>query len=59
MGEKYHPLPWETLRYNEQQGSYVVDLDKSRLEGAPSYDSDFKWTPNYGREVDSYYNVRR
>jgi hypothetical protein len=59
MGEKYHPLPWETLRYNEQQGSYVVDLDKSRLEGAPSYDSDIKWTPNYGREVDSYDNVRR
>jgi hypothetical protein len=47
------------LRYNEQQGSYVVDLDQSRLEGAPSYDSDFKWTLNYGREVDSYYNVRR
>jgi hypothetical protein len=33
--------------------------DKSRLEGAPGYDSDFKWTPNYGREVDSYYSVRR
>ena len=26
----------------------MVDLDKSRLEGAPSYDLDFKWAPNYG-----------
>ena len=59
MGEKYHPLPWSTLKYDPRQGGYVVNLDKKRLEGAPNYDQneDFKWTPEYGRKVDSYYNA--
>jgi sporulation protein YlmC with PRC-barrel domain len=59
MGEKYHPLPWATLKYDAVQGGYVVNLDKNTLEGAPNYasDSDFEWTPDYGRTVDRYYNV--
>ena len=41
------------------QDGYVVDLDKQKLEGAPTYDQDgdFNWTPEYGRKVDSFYNV--
>jgi hypothetical protein len=59
IGEKYHPLPWATLTYDPQRGGYVVDLDREQLEGAPAYEggSDFMWTPEYGREVDSYYNT--
>ena len=59
MGEKQHPLPWATLKYDTQKGGYVVNLDKKQLEGAPNYDrdSEFKWTPDYGRKVDSYYKV--
>ena len=59
MGEKHHPLPWATLKYDTQKGGYVVNLDKKQLEGAPNYDrdSEFKWTPEYGRKVDSYYKV--
>jgi sporulation protein YlmC with PRC-barrel domain len=59
MGEKQHPLPWSTLKYDEQKDGYVVDLDKERLEGAPNYDrgSDFTWTADYGRQVDSYYRA--
>src|SRR5712671_972862 len=37
MGDSYHPLPWNVLNYDTTQGGYVVDLDKSRLEGGPSY----------------------
>ena len=59
MGEKHHPLPWATLKYDAKQGGYVVNLDKKQLEGAPNYDrdSEFKWTPDYGRKVDSYYKA--
>jgi len=59
MGESFHPLPWTTLKYDEQKGGYVVNLDKRKLEGSPTYDSDtdFAWTPDYGRRVDSYYRV--
>ena len=59
MGEKHHPLPWATLKYDAKKGGYVVNLDKKQLEGAPNYDrrSEFKWTPDYGRKVDSYYKA--
>ena len=59
MGESYHPLPWATLTYDTSQDGYVVDLDKQKLEGAPTYDNNdgFNWTPEYGRKVDSFYNV--
>ena len=59
IGDKHHPLPWSSLKYDKQKEGYVVNLDKRTLEGAPSYDSDddFSWTPDYGRKVDKYYGV--
>ena len=59
IGEKYHPLPWAALTYDESKGGYVVNLDKKMLENAPTYDmdEDFLWTPDYGRRVDKYYNA--
>ena len=37
IGESYHPLPWRTLTYDTRKGGYVVDIDRTRLETAPSY----------------------
>jgi len=58
IGGKRHRLPWATLKYDAEKGGYVINLDKTLLDGAPSYDrsSEFYWTPDYGRAVDSYYN---
>ena len=28
MGNRYHPLPWSTLKYDLRQGGYVVGLTK-------------------------------
>jgi hypothetical protein len=59
MGEKQHPLPWATLKYDTRLEGYVVDLDKDRLQNAPSYErgADVDWTPDYGRQVNQYWNV--
>jgi sporulation protein YlmC with PRC-barrel domain len=59
MGEKQHPLPWSTLKYDEDRGGYVVNLEKTMLQNAPTFDrlTDFKWTPDYGRRVDKYYGA--
>lgn len=60
IGDKYHPLPWQSLTYDESRGGYVVNIDRSRLEGAPVYsaaDPD-RWSdPAYGRQVDDYYGI--
>ena len=58
VGNSYHPLPWQHLTYDEQQGGYVVDIDRNRMEGAPSYaegDTTVWDDPAYGRHVDEYY----
>ena len=58
IGDSYHPLPWDQLTYDPAQGGYVVNLDRSRLEGAPAYRSDDSSTwddPTYGRRVTDYY----
>ena len=60
IGEKYHLLPWQSLTYDEVQGGYVVDVDRSRLEGAPSYsttEQDMWRDPSYGQRVNDYYGV--
>ena len=40
MGNNYHPLPWNTLKYDTRQGGYVVGLTKEQLEGAPTFGRD-------------------
>lgn len=60
IGERYHPLPWQVLTYDERQGGYVVDLDRLQLETAPSYTSSTmpNWSDRaYGRRIDEYYGV--
>src|ERR1700756_5787518 len=39
IGESYHPLPWKVLNYDIRLRGYVVDLDRNRLQGGPSYTS--------------------
>jgi sporulation protein YlmC with PRC-barrel domain len=35
MGEKYSPVPWGALTYDETEGAYVVNLTKDQLKTAP------------------------
>jgi PRC-barrel domain len=60
MGESYHPLPWRVLTYDTRLGGYVVDLDRGRLEAAPSYTSSTppNWSDRtYAHRVDEFYGV--
>jgi sporulation protein YlmC with PRC-barrel domain len=60
IGEKYHPLPWAALKYDERQGGYVVNLDRKQLEGAPAYDTSDTalWgDATWGARVDDYYGI--
>lgn len=59
IGESYHPLPWDVLTYDTDQGGYVVNLDKEMLEKAPSYRSgeEPQYDRAYGEQVYGYYGV--
>lgn len=36
IGERYHPLPWSSLKYDTRQEGYVVGIPRSVLQSAPS-----------------------
>jgi sporulation protein YlmC with PRC-barrel domain len=64
MGEKYYPVPWSMLDYQEDVGGYVLPLQKESLEKAPSYD--LKDLTSHDGSLGtirdrtySYYNVER
>ena len=65
LGEKYYPVPWSLLDYNEDKGGYVVPLSKDRLENAPAYDlkdltkHDGSIGDTIREKSYSYYNVNR
>ena len=61
IGEKYHPVPWSLLDYDEDKGGYVVPLTKEVLQAAPAYDMD-DLTKHDGQIRDTsydYYKVER
>jgi hypothetical protein len=61
MGDRYHPLPWHVLTYDTGQGGYVVDLDQTMLEGAPTYGTSDApdWSDRgWGQQLHDYYGER-
>lgn len=59
FGEKYHPVPWSMLDYDEEKGGYKVPLSKDVLEQAPSYRIEdlTRNDSNIRAETQSYYHV--
>ncbi|WP_240539900.1 PRC-barrel domain-containing protein [Salinarimonas soli] len=57
IGQKYHAVPWDTLTYDKGKGGYVIDANRDRLMGAPSYGAgeDPFSQPGYGRHVEDYW----
>lgn len=52
IGEKFHPLPWDVLKYDTERDGYVIPLTKEELESAPNYSSE--QLTAYGGEDVSY-----
>lgn len=59
LGEHRHPVPWDVLTYDTDQGGYVIDLDKEILKNSPSYDrsSEPLYDRAYGEQVYGYYGM--
>lgn len=59
IGSNYYPVPWAALEYDEEEGGYVIDIDKEFLEDAPHYGTGNtpRFTSAYGSEIDAAYGV--
>ncbi len=61
IGDKHHPLPWNSLKYDEGKGGYVVDISREQLQGGPAYgDNDtLAWDDAaWGKRINDYYGPR-
>lgn len=59
IGSDYYPVPWMALEYDEDQGGYVLDVDKETLKQAPKYSAGTEpsFTPDYNRRIDGLYGI--
>ena len=60
IGERYHPLPWVTLKYDTRQGGYVVGLTREQLQGAPTFGGQERpaWGDRaYEKRIHDYYSA--
>src|ERR1035437_3371095 len=60
MGNKLFAVPWSALKVDEDEKSFVLNVDKKKLENAPGFDKS-NW-PNmadttWGSEVYRYYGA--
>lgn len=60
IGDRHHPLPWASLKYDTRLGGYVVDATREHLAAAPHYPSGER--PDLagaeGRRVHDHYKQR-
>jgi hypothetical protein len=60
-GEHRHPLPWSVLTYDTDLDAYVVDLDKDKLQDAPTFmpNENVDWADEaWARNIHDYYGAR-
>ena len=58
IGEKYHPVPWDALKYDTGLGAYALDISAEQLRQAPHYgiDEEFDWGDrDRERNIHDYY----
>jgi sporulation protein YlmC with PRC-barrel domain len=63
VGEKYHPVPWSSLDYNEGEDAYIVNFTRDQLKAAPADSiealTDADGSTAYRDRAFDYYKVPR
>lgn len=61
IGEKYFALPWNSISYDPDEESFILNVDKEKLKNAPGFDknhwpdmSDKQW----GATIYQYYGTK-
>ena len=61
MGDKLFAVPWSALKVDEDNQSFILNVDKATIKAAPGFDKD-NW-PNmsdstWGSQISGYYHVK-
>lgn len=62
MGGKLFAVPWQALKLDTEHKSFVLKVDKGRLNDAPGFDKD-KWPDMadqaWSKEIHRYYGIEQ
>jgi sporulation protein YlmC with PRC-barrel domain len=60
LGDKLFAVPWNAMRLNAEDHSFVLDVDKETLKNAPGFDKDH-WPdfadPTWGASIYKHYKI--
>lgn len=58
LGSKFFILPWSSLRFDQADNEFVLDIQREVLEKGPGFDKEY-WPdfadPAYGADIHKYY----
>ena len=57
LGTKTTLIPWEIVEVRETERRLIVATDKDRVKEGPAFDDDREVTPEFERQVRSYYGL--
>jgi len=60
INQRFYPLPWHLLDFDENYDGYVIAIDRQKLDDAPTYESPDKavsWDHDLGSRVNAYYGA--
>jgi sporulation protein YlmC with PRC-barrel domain len=61
LGGKLFALPWNSIKYNPESNSFILNVDKEKLKKAPGFDKDH-WPDmadrQFGTTISNYYGTR-
>ena len=57
LGEKLYAVPWKALRFDKEQGVYLLNVNRDQIELAPSFDKESwpQFTDDWNRVVHQFY----
>ena len=57
MGAEHYPVPWSTLKYDEELGGYITPITKDQLKNAPKIGQNDTWEgdKHQAAVIESYY----
>jgi sporulation protein YlmC with PRC-barrel domain len=61
MGGKLFAIPWNSVKYQDNDDCFILNVDKEKLKNAPGFDKDH-WPDmadrEYGASVFTYYGTK-
>lgn len=57
LGEDFHPVPWNALRYDQRRSGFVTDITEEQLRDAPKWRENWQGDREWEKRTFDYYGV--